>query len=259
MIIHAIDTVAYATRLSGARVGYLASAFSLFNVLVIFSRMSNMIQQPLTGSLIDLAGENDYHSALVLVEQQYRFIIASGTVGTLCGILLFPTFIALFSRALFHLSLEKGSIPHLFMKLLNVRYLKRAWKHRKIPRFSYLKRIKIQHFSLSLFLSNACITAIYTVGVLSALFAALFVPDNASTAIMASGLINGVATIFIFIFVDPKVAILADEVSNKKGSYIKLKTMTLTMVTSRLLGTVLAQVIFIPAAYYVAWFAKVIL
>ncbi len=259
MVIHAIDTVAYATRLSGARVGYLASAFSLFNILVIFSRMSNMIQQPLTGSLVDLAGKNGTLESLLLVEQQYRFIIASATIGTISGMLLFPTFVALFSRALFHLSLEKGSIPRLLMKLFSITYIKRAWKHRKFPRLSYLKEIKIQYFTLSLFLSNICITAIYTVGVLSSLFAALLIPENASTAIMASGLINGVATILIFLFVDPKIAILADEVSNKQGSYIKLKTVTLTMITSRLLGTVLAQVIFIPSAYYVAWFTKFLL
>lgn len=256
MIIHIIDTIAYATRLSGARVGFLASAFSLFNILVIFSRMSNMIQQPLTGSLIDKASKINQMDAISIVEYQYRFIIASGTIGTLFGILFFPSFIAIFSRALFHLSAEKGSIIRLILKLFTVKFIIRGYKHFTLPRFSYLKGMKIKYFSLTLFISNMFITAIYTVGVLSSLFAALLIPENASTAIMASGLINGVATILIFLFVDPKIAILADEVSNKKGNYAELKTVTITMVTSRLFGTIFAQVIFIPAAYYVAWFTR---
>lgn len=256
MIIHTIDTVAYATRLSGARVGFLASAFSLFNILVIFSRMSNMIQQPLTGSLIDIAGRINKLEAVTIVEQQYRYIIASGTVGTLIGIFLFPSFIAIFTRALFHLSAEKGSIIKLAFKFMNLRNLVRIWKHLTFPRLSFFKGIKLKYISPTLFISNMFITAIYTVGVLASLYAALLIPENASTAIMASGLINGVATIMIFLFVDPKIAILADAVSNNSGSYIKLKTVTLTMVTSRFFGTLLAQFLFIPAAYYVAWFTR---
>ena len=69
LLIHSIETLAYATRLSGARVGFIASALSLFNVMVIVSRMSNMVQQPFTGHLIDAAGSN----ALSLVGAQFRF------------------------------------------------------------------------------------------------------------------------------------------------------------------------------------------
>ena len=55
LLIHSIETLAYAARLSGARVGFIASALSLFNVMVIVSRMSNMVQQPVTGKLVDVA------------------------------------------------------------------------------------------------------------------------------------------------------------------------------------------------------------
>lgn len=54
-IIHSIETLAYAVRLSGRRVKMIASALSLFNIMVMFSRLANMMQQPFTGSLIDTA------------------------------------------------------------------------------------------------------------------------------------------------------------------------------------------------------------
>ncbi|WHX39764.1 lipid II flippase Amj family protein [Mesobacillus sp. AQ2] len=71
----------------------------------------------------------------------------------------------------------------------------------------------------------------FTTGVLSSIYASMLVPsDYAQAALMSSGIINGIA--------------------------IYLKSYSLTMVSSKLVGTIAAQLIFIPAAYYVAWFAE---
>ena len=254
-IIHSIETLAYAVRLSGARVRLLASALSLFNLMVMVSRLANMMQQPFTGSLIDNAPTVN---TLEFVENQYRVIIGSSTLGTIIGILLLPTFIAIFSRAIIHLSEERGSIPSLIKKGLTFEYIKRGIKHIHFPKLSYLKDIRLKDIPIRLFVINMVITAIYTIGVLSALYAALIAPERATTAIMASGLINGIATILLIIFIDPKISILADDVINQKGSYLNLKGVSLMMITSRLLGTILAQVFFIPGAEYIAWFTKFI-
>jgi hypothetical protein len=61
--------------------------------MVIVSRMANMMQQPFTGSLIDNAPKVD---TLEFVDSQYRVIIGASTFGTIIGILLLPTFIAIF-------------------------------------------------------------------------------------------------------------------------------------------------------------------
>lgn len=255
LIIHSIETLAYAVRLSGARVKLLASALSLFNLMVIVSRFANMMQQPFTGSLIDNAPKED---ALEFVENQYRVIIGSAALGTIIGILLLPTFFAIFTRAIIHLSEERGSIPALIKKGFTFEYLMRGVKHIHLPKFSYLKDIRLKDIPIRLFIMNMFITAIYTIGVLSALYAALIAPDRATTAVMASGLVNGIATIFLIIFIDPKISILADDVINQKGSYLMLKNVSLMMITSRLLGTILAQVFFIPGAEYIAWFTQFI-
>ena len=117
LLIHSIETLAYATRLSGARVGFIASALSLFNVMVIVSRMSNMVQQPFTGHLIDAAGSN----ALSVVGAQFRFLIFGSTVGTMLGICLLPTFVALFSRAIIHLADGGGSVMQVFKRIFTER------------------------------------------------------------------------------------------------------------------------------------------
>jgi hypothetical protein len=254
-IIHSIETLAYAVRLSGARVKMIASALSLFNIMVIVSRLANMMQQPFTGSLIDTSPKEN---AMEFVETQFRILIGASTVGTVFGIILLPTFIALFSRAIIHLSEEKGSVPSLMKRIFSVKYIKRGITHFSLPKFSYLQDTRVKDIPIKLFCVNMIITAIYTIGVLSALYAALLAPERASTAIMASGLINGIATILLVIFIDPKISVIADDVVNQRGSYNKLKNMSLMMVTSRLLGTILAQLLFIWGARYIAWFTKFI-
>ncbi|TCP29913.1 uncharacterized protein DUF2837 [Scopulibacillus darangshiensis] len=255
LIIHTIETLAYAVRLSGARVGLIASALSLFNLMVIVSRMANMMQQPFTGSLVDTAPSSD---TLSFVESQYRVIIGASTIGTLIGIILLPTFVALFSRAIIHLSKQKGSIPSLFKTAFSLDYIRRGLNQMHFPNLSYLKGVTLKNVPKRLFFINMVVTSIYTIGVLSALYAALLAPERASTAIMASGLINGIATILLVVFVDPKISVLADDAINKRGSYLKLKNVSLMMIVSRFLGTLLAQILFIPGAEYVAWFTKFI-
>ncbi|WP_345790896.1 lipid II flippase family protein [Neobacillus drentensis] len=77
--------------------------------------------------------------------------------------------------------------------------------------------------------------------------------------LMSSGIINGIATILLILFIDPKASVLADRVMKNPSQHIYLKSYSLTMISSSLLGTIGAQILFIPAAYYVAWFAKWIL
>lgn len=255
LIIHCIETLAYSVRISGARVRLIASGLALFNLMVIVSRLANMMQQPFSGSLIDNAPNLN---TLQFVENQYRVIIGASTIGTVIGMLLLPTFIALFSRAIVHLSNTNGSIPLLLKRGLTLEYVKRGRRHLHGPSISYLKGIQFKDIPKKLFIINMIITAIYTIGVLSALYASLIAPERASTAIMASGLINGIATILLVVFIDPKVSVLADNVVNKRGSYLSLKVISIMMVFSRLLGTLIAQLLFIPGAKYIAWFTQFI-
>ncbi|MDA7026521.1 lipid II flippase Amj family protein [Bacillus sp. CLL-7-23] len=252
LLIHSIETLAYAARLSGAKVGFIASALSLFNVMVIVSRMSNMVQQPVTGKLVDVAGVE----ALSLIGKQFRFLIFGSTVGTIFGMLLLPTFVAVFSRAIVHLAGENGSVLQMFRKGLSKNSLKYLKSYVKKPELQYVKGFQFRLIPKRLFVLNMMITSIYTIGVLAALYAGVLIPERQTTAVMASGLVNGIATMLLVLFVDPKVSVLADDVAKGKRNYVDLKWASITMVASRVAGTVFAQVLFIPAAYYIAWMTK---
>ncbi|WP_042357143.1 lipid II flippase Amj family protein [Bacillus rubiinfantis] len=254
LIITMIETLAYSTRISGARVKLIATALSLFSTLVIVSRFSTMIQQPLTAKLI--AEAPPLHK-LHFIEEQYRILIAVTSIGVLLGILLFPTFITIFSRAIVQLSNQRGSIIGLLVHHFNREGISKLLHCFRMPRLTYLKGITLKTIPKRLFIINIIISAVFTIGVLSSIYASMLVPkDYAQAALMSSGIINGVATILLTLFIDPKASVLADRVMKREVDYIYLKSYSLTMITSKFFGTILAQLLFIPAAYYVAWFAK---
>lgn len=86
LIITIIETLAYSTRISGARVKLIATALSLFSTMVILSRFSTMIQQPLTAKLIAEAPDAN---KLNFIEGQYRLLIGVTSIGVLIGIAIF--------------------------------------------------------------------------------------------------------------------------------------------------------------------------
>ncbi|MED2974253.1 lipid II flippase Amj family protein [Fictibacillus sp. B-59209] len=254
LIITVIETLAYSTRISGARVKLIATALSLFSTMVIVSRFSTMIQQPLTAKLIAEAPDSN---KLSLIEGQYRVLIGVTSLGVIIGIMLFPTFITIFSRAIVQLSNERGSIIKLLVKHLNLSGFKKLIKCIRIPKISYLDGITLSTIPKRLFFVNVVISAVFTIGVFSSIYASMLVPkDYAQAALMSSGIINGIATILLTLFIDPKASVLADRVVKKESKYVFLKSYSLTMICSKFIGTLVAQLIFIPAAYYVAWFAK---
>jgi hypothetical protein len=254
LVITMIETLAYSTRISGARVKLIATALSLFSTLVIVSRFSTMIQQPLTAKLI---AESPDINKLGFIEEQYRILISVTSLGVLLGILLFPTFINIFSRAIIQLSNERGSVVSTFLKQFNLQSVKKIIRCFRLPRLTYLQGITLKTIPKRLFVINILVSAVFTIGVLSSLYSSMLVPENyAQAALMSSGIINGIATILLTLFIDPKASVLADRVMKKQCDYVFLKSYSLTMISSKFLGTLVAQLLFIPAAYYVAWFAK---
>lgn len=150
---------------------------------------------PFTGHLIDDAGKN----ALAIVGEQFRFLIFGSTVGTILGIILLPSFVALFSRAIIHLAGGGGSVFQVFRKGFSKQGFKNALSYLRLPSISYVKGFHMRLIPKRLFVINMLITSIYTIGVLSALYAGLLAPERSTTAVMASGLINGIATILLAI------------------------------------------------------------
>lgn len=246
LIIHAAETLSYSVRMAGIRTGKLAIALSLTGMIVLVSRTSNIAQGSITGKVIDFAKS---HKEFDLAGN-FRIILAAASLGTLLAIVLFPTFISLSGRMISHLE-KAGSVPKMIKDVLRVDTMRNIPYHFRMPKWEMIQRLRAGGIPMRLVLINSLVTAIYTVGVLAALYAT-FLPGQYSVgASQSSGLINGAATILMTLLIDPQVALLTDKVLRKEAKLSSINNVFGSLMFSRFFGTILAQLIFIPAAYWI--------
>ena len=92
-------------------------------------------------------------------------------------------------------------------------------------------------------------------GVLASLYAGYLAPEFRVTASQLSAVVNGFATILLFALIDPQLSVMTDDVVEGKVSEPLFRRTIVWISLSRLIGTLLAQAIFLPAAAAIAWIA----
>src|SRR5690349_13827833 len=95
--INLIGTLAYGARIAGVRTRRIAMSFALFNVLVLFSRLSNSFLGPFLAKRIEVRLANGGGDALL---GDFRLVLWSATIAVFVGILLVPTAQRLFASAI---------------------------------------------------------------------------------------------------------------------------------------------------------------
>lgn len=249
-VIHLIDTLSYSVRLNSVKSGNFALSLSLFNLIVLISRTANMFQGPLIGLMIDKSIKSSYNPI-----NEVRDVILSTTIGTLLGVLFIPTFLKLFSKAVLKFE-ETGSIPNLVAQSLSLANIKGIARNAIKPSKSMIKNLRYKNIPKRLLLLNTVITGIYTIGVLSAYYASIYVPDKRLAISASSGMINGIASILLTIFVDPKAAIITDEAYRGKREYGDVKVLVVMLIGTKLIGTLLGQLLLVPSAKLIAFFYR---
>lgn len=250
IIIHVVDTLAYSVRLNSVKSGNFALSMSLFNIIVLIARTANMVQAPLIGLIIDRSINASYNPIM-----EIRYTVFATTIGTVIGILLIPTFLRVFSKAVTKLE-ETGSVPSLVVQSLSLANIKRVAKNTVSPSRNMLKNLRYKNIPKRLLLINIFITGVYTIGVLSVFYASTFNPAKRVAISSSSGMINGIASILLTLFVDPKAAMITDEAMRGKREYGDVKALVIVLIGTKLLGTLLGQVLLVPAARIIEFFFR---
>lgn len=250
-IINLITTLSYSVRIVGIRTGRVAISFALFNILVLVSRTANGFQAPLLAKTV----ENDIKAGVFDNVIAFRLIIFSCSIATIVGAFLIPTFQRVLSKAVLNFSIHKSMgklLLHGFSKA-GILYFK---DNMTIPTKGNISQIKLdREFPWRIFILNIFAVAILTIGVLSSVYASYFNPEYRTTASNLSAFINGFATILMFAFIDPNLSAMTDDVTLGKCSETTFRKYIVYMTFARLIGTVLAQLFFLPSAQLLAWTA----
>jgi hypothetical protein len=253
-IIHLIGTLAYAARIAGVRTRRIAISFSLFNILILVSRTSNSFQGPFLAKRI----ENNIaigvsHGLLA----DFRWMLWSATLATIVGALLIPTFQRIFSRAVLHFQVNR-SVPRLLLRIFFKGGLAQLKDVASMPAAANIMQIRAaEGISAWVIALNVTAIALWTTGVFASLYAGYLNPALRVTSSTLSAVVNGTATILMFVFIDPQMSVMTDDVIEGKTSEPNFRRAVVWLVGSRLAGTLLAQLLLIPAAMLIVSVAEI--
>ncbi|TXD80603.1 DUF2837 family protein [Subsaximicrobium wynnwilliamsii] len=252
-IIHLISTLSYSVRIVGTRTRKIAISFALFNIMVLISRTSNSFQAPLLAKWV----ENNINLNLNPGTYEIRLILLAATLATIFGAFLIPTFQRILSKAVMNFSIHK-SMPKLILHSFTKTGIMQIRREISIPNKENLSINSKTEFPIKIFIFNILAVAILSVGVLSSLYAGFITPELRTTASSLSAIVNGFATILMFVIIDPYLSILTDEVVEGKFAESEFRRTIRYMVFARLIGTILAQLLLVPFPHFIAFVAEII-
>jgi hypothetical protein len=241
-VIHLMGTLAYSVRIAGVRTRRVAMSFALFNILVLVSRTSNGFQVPFMNKRVEQSAGNPH------LLSDFRWFLFSATLATLLGAILIPTFQRVFSQALLRFQAHR-SVPKLLMHALLGGGFASLRQFVSLPVSANLSGLRAgPSVSARVVTLNVLAMALWTVGVFAPAYAGFLNPELRLTSGGLSSLINGLATILMFIVIDPQISVMTDDVVEGKISESAFRRAIVWLVGGRFAGTILAQLLLIPAA-----------
>ena len=255
IIIYIISTLAYSVRIVGVRTGRIAVSFAVFNIFALISRTANSIQAPLMAKTIENTIKTGNPESLLYI---FRWILFATTIATIIGAILMPTFIKVFGKAVESFSVYR-SIPRLIMHGFTKSGIEQFKSSVTSPKKENLAQFKsLKMIPKKIVLLNIVAFAISTVGILASLYAGCLNPELRTTCSTLSAVINGMSTILMFIFIDPYISMLTDDVIKGECTELQFHRCIIFIVGGLIAGTVLAQFLLVPAAKVISFIARLI-
>lgn len=252
-IIYLISTLSYSVRIVAVRTGRIAVAFAVFNVFALVSRSAGSIQAPMLTKKIESNIVNSNPEDLTSI---FRLLLLASTAAAVVGALLIPTFIKIFTKGVESFSVHR-SIPRLIMHSFSKSGIEQFKKSITVPQsrnFEYIKNFR--HIPRRIVVLNAAAFSMSTVGTLAALYAGARYPEFRTTCNNLSFIVNMFSTLIMFIFVDPYVSILTDDVVKNNCSQADFDRCIVFLVAGLIIGTMAAQLLLVPAADIIKFVAE---
>ncbi|MGC2129378.1 MAG: DUF2837 family protein [Candidatus Aquilonibacter sp.] len=263
-VVQGVTIGAYAARLAGVQTKRIATSISLFNLFVTVGRLATLFSVFFVAPLADMASNAvaaNRHDPVVVAQWQstydlqLRLIILAGTAGMIVFALLLPMFTYLFRRGV-HSFERRGSVPHALAQLFNPKNLADVFRSEHLPSREQLRQFDWRAIPRRLLIFNIVVTGIYAIGVPAAFLAAVLDPAVRVTASSLSGIINGVGTISFTLFVDPTSSMITDQAIHGQRTIEEVRSMVFYLSVTAILGTLLSQIVFYPAAVIIEYVAR---
>ena len=250
-LIHLMSMLSYAIRIAGVRTGRIAVSLALFNILLLVSRTSNTFQAPLLAKHIE---QEILHGKSGGIESDFRWLLVAAALASMVGLILIPTFQRVFGRAIESLAHHR-SMPRLLLSTFSFSALRYLNSSLRVPAKESVTGIDWQQVPWRMLCFNGLASCMLTVGVFASLYAGYLRPELRVTANNLSPVVNAVSTLLLIMFIDPYVSLLTDDVEAGLTSEPQFRSLMVMLGMSRLVGTMLAQLVLTPAAHLIATIA----
>lgn len=247
-LIHLMSMLSYAIRIAGVRTRRIAVSLALFNVLLLVSRTSNTFQAPLLAKHVE---QNILAGSTAGIETDLRWLILAATLASVVGLIAIPTFQRVFGRAIESLGAHR-SMLRLLLRSVSFSALRHLRNSVRMPAKENLTRLSWKQAPWNMLIYNALASALLTVGVFASLYAGYLRPELRVTANNLSPVVNAASTVLLFVFIDPYISLLTDDVAAGRTSEAQFRRCIVLLGTSRMIGTMLAQLVLTPAARLIA-------
>ncbi|WP_163193574.1 lipid II flippase Amj family protein [Clostridium thermarum] len=254
-IIYVISTLAYSVRIVGVKTGRIAISFAVFNVFALISRTANTLLSPLLSKNIERSIEAGSSQGPL---GMFRWILFSATIATIAGAVLMPTFIKVFGKAVANFSIYR-SIPKLLVHGFSKAGIEQFKNSITKPKRDNIEQLKsLKRIPNKIIVLNTIAFSISTVAPLAALYAGFLNPSMRITCSSLAPVINGMSTILMFIFIDPYISMLTDDVIRGECEELQFHRCIIFIVAGLIAGTIIAQFLLVPAAKIIEFVASVI-
>lgn len=243
-----------AARIAGVRTRRMAISISLSNFLMLISRISYGLIGALVASRMETSLANGGGDTILY---DLRIMILSASIGMLIGTILVPTSQRIFTWIIIDFDRNRStftSLRHLF----TLSGLSCAIQCAAMPSQNAIRDFftKPRNVKGSLLLGNCLAQALFSVGALAALYAGYLNPEFRVTASQLSPVVNGFATILLFSLIDPQVSAMSEDVIDGMKSEASFRRALTWLLISSFIGTILAQIIMVPAANLIVLIAE---
>lgn len=258
-----INSTIYSSRVSAVRTAKVATALAVFNFFSLISRVAGQIYIPFVGAVTDqlvhgTPGEPLQGEALRQLEFFNRGLIGGATIGCLLSLLLIPTFVRVYDEVITQMG-KHGELATVLRLSLHPKRWPRILSTFTAPWKQNISFTALKRLPKGFLWGNVIVLTFMTVGQLAAVYAgAALAPGVARTATLLSPLINGIATITLSILVDPTCATIMDDTIKGERSIEDVETMTFWLALGSVVGTILAQILFLPGAWLIGQSAEIL-
>ncbi|HPZ08712.1 MAG TPA: DUF2837 family protein [Candidatus Eremiobacteraeota bacterium] len=244
-----LTSATVASRPAAVKTGQVAMSITIYQIFFMMTRFANMFYLPILASYVDRASNTGNTDILLL---QIRIIIIGSCFGSAIAWLLLPTLVNIFTSGIGALD-RHGSMIKVLIKTLKPSSWKNIYKAFAFPSNFGVSLLKLEGVPANFLIFNIFATAIWTVGVLCAMYASAENKDYARTAILLSGLVNALAAIMFSVIVDPKAALITDEVIAGKRPEKHVYIVAVFLMAGNLLGAIISQFFLLPGVKVISW------